>query len=450
MEEKQTLRPYQEVVAALRWQFEEKVRELSTIRRIGDALAHSLELENVCTMILDAVIEGMGGETGVLILFESSKRVPMVEVVLPSESQDTDGLFYPNDTMVESVLMEKRPLLIRDLSEATRSFGDGLSFGGSAMTLPLLSRGLEIGVIGLGHSEKNAFRPDQIPAGHLIATQAAISLENVKLLHELIGINEHLEAKVLERTMRLQETNQRLVELQDQLIQAEKMKVIGQLTAGIGHNLRSPLTIILSTTDLIKLHSDGNQKVATYAEKIAQQGKRMAGIVENLMEKCHKTQRREVERLNINHILEKELSFLEGNLEFKHNVVKAYQFDPDLPEVDGFYGDFSQTFVNLINNAVDAMFGSEIKELMICTRHDRNHIYVDVQDSGCGIPEDARERIFDFAFTTKAMEHERGQPSGVGIGLFNSKHLMSRYGAEIRVRSRPGETIFTVQIPWHR
>lgn len=446
-ENKENLRSYAEAVAAMSRQFEEKVRELSTIRRIGDALVHALDMENVCAMTLDAVMEGMGAETGVLILFEPLKRVPMARVVSSGNSLDGNGPFYPTEGMIEWVLQEKRPFLITDLSKESRFSLRGEPVAGSAMTLPLISRELEIGVISLGHSEERAFRPEQIPAAHLIASQAAIGLENVKLVHELIGMNEDLEEKVLERTRSLQETNQKLVELQDQLIQAEKMKVIGQFTAGIGHNLRTPLSVILSIADLIGLHSDGNGKIAGYAEKISQQGQRMTEIIQNLMEKCQKAQTREVEQLNINHILKKELSFMEGNLDFKHNVVKEYHFDEDLPRIEGFYGDFSQTFVNLINNAVDAMYGSEIKRLKVCTRYDRDYIYVDIEDNGCGIPEEDKGRIFDFSFTTKGLVEEIGSPSGVGIGLFNSRYLMGKYGAEITVKSRPGETVFTVHIP---
>ena len=449
-ERKQNLRSYAEAVAAMSRQFEEKVGELSTIRRIGDALAHALEMETVCTMILDAVVEGMGAEKGVSIVFESLGRVSIAEVVSPTNSIRRDGPFYPTDGMIDWVMKEKRPLLVRDLSEESRPSVSGGRVAGSAMTLPLLSRELEIGVINLGHSERDAFRPEQLPACHLIASQAAIGLENAKLLHELIRINENLEEKVLERTRNLQETNRKLVELQDQLIQAEKMKVIGQFTAGIGHNLRTPLSVILSAADLIKLRGDGDGKVGEYADRIAQQGTRMAEIIENLMEKCIKTQRRQLEGLNINHILKQELSFMEGNLDFKHNVVKAYDFDPDLPEIEGFYGDFSQTFVNLINNAIDAMYQRKIKELKIRTRHDQNHIDVDIQDSGCGIPEEEMEKIFDFSYTTKAPVHQDGSPCGMGIGLYNSKHLMRKYGAEIRVKSRPEETVFTVHIPLHR
>jgi signal transduction histidine kinase len=225
------------------------------------------------------------------------------------------------------------------------------------------------------------------------------------------------------------------------------MKVIGQLSAGIGHNLRTPLSVILSTVDLIRVHCDGNQKIAGYAENIAHQGARMAEIIENLMERCEKTRVRKVERFSINHILRKELDFMEGNLDFKHKVVKRYNFDVNLPEIEGSCGDFSQTFVNLIDNAIDAMYKSEVKELRICTRHDENNIYVDVEDTGCGITEKEIEKIFDFSFTTKAPLHEGGGPSGMGLGLFNSKHLMDKYGAQIKVKSRPGATAFTVQIP---
>ena len=446
-ENTERMRYYAEAAAAMSRQFEEKVRELSTIRRIGDALAHTLEMERVCAMVLEAVMEGMGAEKGVLILFDSVNGLPMLEVVSPVGPPKQNRSHHPTDKMTAWVLRERKPLLIRDVSKEFRSFGIKVSRDGSSITLPLISRNLDIGVISLWHTKPNMFRPEQIPVSHILAGQATMALENVRLVHELIRMNDGLEQKVLERTRKLQETNQRLVELQNQLIQTETMKVIGQFTAGIGHNLRTPLSVILSTADLIRLRGDGDGRVTTYVDKISQQGTRMAEIIEMLMEKCRKTQRREVERLNMNDVLRKELSFLQGNLDFKHNVEKEYDFVSDLPEIEGFYGDFSQTFVNLINNAVDAMHACETKQLRIRTRRDHDHIYVDVEDSGCGIPEDKVERIFDFSFTTKTPAHREDGPSGTGIGLFNSKHLVSKYGGEIHVTSRPGRTVFTVQIP---
>jgi len=216
-EREQDLRSYAEAVATMSRQFEEKIRELSTIRRIGDALAHSLEKGNVCAKTLDAVMDGIGAENGVLTLFGSEGRTSMVEVVSSENSTELNEPFRPTEKMIEWVFDEKSPLLVRDMSEESRFPLRGDAVRGSAMVLPLISRELEIGVIGLGHSEGNVFRAEQIPACHIIASQAAIGLENVKLLHELIGINEFLEEKVLERTQSLQETNRRLVELQDQL-----------------------------------------------------------------------------------------------------------------------------------------------------------------------------------------------------------------------------------------
>jgi signal transduction histidine kinase len=428
-------------------QFEQKVKELSTVRQIGDALSHPLDREKVCVAILEAVVEGMGAETGVLILFDPSKRISMGKSVSSPGNPMEDCPFNPTQEMIEWVMKERNPLLLQNLSHTPGfSFKDGPD-SGSAMVLPLISRAIGIGVVTLGHSDKDAFRPEKVPAGHIVASQAAIGLENAKLLHELIEMNQSLEGKILERTRSLQKTNRRLVEMQDQLVQAEKMKIIGQFTAGVGHNLRTPLSVILSSADLLKVHGDGNGKVTGYADKIARQGARMAEIIEDLMAKCRKATLRETEKLNINDVLRSELNFLEANLEFKHNVRKEIDFDNDLPQIKGLYTDFSQTFVNLINNAVDAMDGREDKLLRIRTKYDRAHIYVDVEDNGCGIRDEDKEKIFDFSFTTKTGQSEEGGSSGMGIGLFNSQHLMSKYSAQILVNTRPGETVFTVQIP---
>jgi transcriptional regulator with GAF, ATPase, and Fis domain len=194
-EHTERMRFYAEAAAAMSRQFEEKVRELSTIRRIGDALAHTLEMERVCAMVLEAVMEGMGAEKGVLMLFESVNGLPMLEVVSPVSPPNKNRSYHPTDKMIAWVLRERKPLLIRDVSEKFRSFGIKASRGGSSITLPLISRELEIGVISLWHTKPNRFRRAQIPVSHILAGQATMALENVRLVHELIRMNDGLEQK---------------------------------------------------------------------------------------------------------------------------------------------------------------------------------------------------------------------------------------------------------------
>jgi signal transduction histidine kinase len=111
-----------------------------------------------------------------------------------------------------------------------------------------------------------------------------------------------------------------------------------------------------------------------------------------------------------------------------------------LPKICAYAGELNQVWTNLIDNAVDAMDGRG--ELTIRTHHEEKRIVVEVADTGKGIPENIRNRIFEPFFTTK------GQGKGTGLGLdITHRIVVFRHGGHIRVRSKPGKTVFEVDLP---
>ena len=116
------------------------------------------------------------------------------------------------------------------------------------------------------------------------------------------------------------------------------------------------------------------------------------------------------------------------------------QYAADLPKICAYAGELNQVWTNLIDNAVDAMDGAG--ELTIRTRQQDQHVIVEVVDTGKGIPDNIRNRIFEPFFTTK------GQGKGTGLGLdITHRIVVYRHGGRIRVRSKPGETVFEVDLP---
>lgn len=120
-------------------------------------------------------------------------------------------------------------------------------------------------------------------------------------------------------------------------------------------------------------------------------------------------------------------------------VVVRRDYQPDLPPIEAFGGELNQLWTNLIDNAVDAMDGRG--ELQLCTRSDGDQVVVEITDSGSGIPPEIEANIFDPFFTTKQVGR------GTGLGLNISRNIVEKHGGEIGVRSRPGETRFTVRLP---
>ena len=171
----------------------------------------------------------------------------------------------------------------------------------------------------------------------------------------------------------------------------------------------------------------------------------MHDIIDNLMYKSRREQEEQRQLIDINDLLWQELKFLDGDPRFKHDIEKVYNFYEGPLYIEGIYSHFSQSVSNLIRNAIDAMDGCKELVLTITTRCDEECIYVDIHDTGVGIPAENISHLFEPFFTTKPISG--GTRTGTGLGLHSCYQLLRPYGAQFEVKSQPGDTTFTVKIP---
>lgn len=240
------------------------------------------------------------------------------------------------------------------------------------------------------------------------------------------------------------EEKQRSMELD--LLQHNKLSAIGMLASGIAHNLNGPLSVIVGYLDLLYSRFPNLQEIPL----ILSQTERMKEIIRNMMIKSRHEQDNQSRSVDLNALLQNELRFMEANLEFKHRVDKHYEFASGLPLIEGIYSDFSQTFLNIINNALDAMVDSPVKNLFIRTSYDDENIYVEFRDTGCGLNPQDMDKLFSPFYSTKPPvgEAEPGRPCGTGLGLSSAHQLMSKYGGSIKAEGKAGEGArFVVIIP---
>ena len=234
--------------------------------------------------------------------------------------------------------------------------------------------------------------------------------------------------------------------LEEQLQRSRKLEAIGLLASGVAHNINTPLTAILGFTELLRLTYRNSWEI----ESIISQVNRIKQIVDNLMLKSSRDQEAEITEIDLNNLLETELNFFEANMHFKHNIAKEYQFDKDLPRIKGLYSDFSQSLLNIIGNATDAMFHTPKKELIVRTFSDNGKVCVQVKDTGEGIPPENIPHLMEPFFSTKPRrgENETSEPVGTGLGLYSAHQLLSKYDAKINIESKIGEgSTFTIAIP---
>ena len=229
--------------------------------------------------------------------------------------------------------------------------------------------------------------------------------------------------------------------LQEQLIQSEKMSAIGQLIAGVAHDLNNPLASVVGFSDFL---AEGDQIPPSLREPlqvIRQEAERAATIVKNLLSFA-RSQEGERTRHPIGVLLESTLVLLRNQL-MAHKVEATLEVEPGLPDVEVSANQLKQVFVNVINNACQAIVSDAPSgRIWIAAKRVRDTILVSVTDSGPGMTEDVAARAFEPFFTTKP----EGQ--GTGLGLSICQGIVKEHGGRITLDTRPGGgATFSVELP---
>jgi PAS domain S-box-containing protein len=227
--------------------------------------------------------------------------------------------------------------------------------------------------------------------------------------------------------------------LEGQLIQSEKMAAIGQLAAGIAHELRNPLAIVMNALyDLRQIVDSANGEVAEDLRIAEEEVIRAQAIIKNLLEFSRESGA-ELERLDVNDLVSRTLQLMQKYLQ--DNGVRVTTTFGDISPCLANLNAMRQILLNLITNAVQAM--PEGGELHLSTgAADANSIRMEVRDTGVGIPPEHLQDIFNPFYTTKAP----GQGTGLGLSVVHS--ILQRYRGAIRVASEVGRgTTFTIELP---
>jgi two-component system NtrC family sensor kinase len=235
--------------------------------------------------------------------------------------------------------------------------------------------------------------------------------------------------------------------LQEQLLQSEKMSAIGQLIAGVAHDLNNPLASVVGFSDLLGEAADVPSRLSEPLAIIRQEAERASGIVRNLLSFARR-QEGERQLQSIRPILESTHQLLKNQL-MAARIELTLEFEPGLPAVEVHANQIKQVFVNIINNAAQAIASTRAKEgggrIEINTRCEPDGLSVNISDNGPGIPEDVAQRVFEPFFSTKS------EGEGTGLGLSICLGIVKEHGGSMRVEpggagSGRGAT-FTVELP---
>ncbi|MGE3063376.1 MAG: sensor histidine kinase [bacterium] len=233
-----------------------------------------------------------------------------------------------------------------------------------------------------------------------------------------------------------------------ELLRLNRMLTMERLSESIVHNINNPLTNVKGYMQI--LLSKKPELLSDYKLDVVM--KNLNFVIDQLKSillKNRSDDDGERASIDINILIVSELEFLNQLITSKKIECRT-EFDPAIPKINGNYNDFKMIFLNIVDNAVDAMIDSSVKNLFIRTQYFNRNIVVSVEDTGCGISDEIKDRILEIYFTTKtttpSSNYER--PVGTGIGLFSVLKLVQKYNGKIEVSSIPNKgSIFTIKFP---
>ncbi|HTM71883.1 MAG TPA: GAF domain-containing protein, partial [Pseudolabrys sp.] len=366
-------------------------------------------------------------------------------------------------------ILEKRTIHVPDLlsdpdldQRRLRDYA-GVANMRSGLGVPLMREGAIVGVFTLQRREARPFTDKQIELVTTFADQAVIAIENVRLFEE-----------VQARTRELAASLEDLRTAQDRLVQTQKLASLGQLTAGIAHEIKNPLNFVNNfsaiSTELIdelqdtlkgisfddKRRAEVDELTSTLRsnlEKVVQHGKRADGIVKNML--LHSREGTGEHRIvDVNALVEESLNLAYHGARAEKqgfNITLERSFDAGAGTADLFPQEITRVLLNLIVNGfyaatkrkAEASANSYEPTLMAGTRSLGDSVEIRIRDNGTGIPPDVREKIFNPFFTTKPA----GEGTGLGLSLSHDI-VVKQHGGSIEVDTRPGEfTEFRIILP---
>ncbi len=445
----------------------------SLLHDVTSELNRTLLLDELVKTVLDRMIEIVNAERGVLLLYLPGRNEVVPVASRKAGKQDVDP-FPVSRTVLNQVMRDQVGILSSDALVDERFEGaQSLAIQSirSFLCAPLRAPNRMLGAAYVDcRFDASSFKEEDLQIFTIICNTAASAINNAQTYNKLEDLNEKLEDKVRERTHELEEAMEDLKQAETQLVHSEKMAGLGQLVAGVAHEINNPINFIVNGVDPLRMHIDSFrevlgrllecapedaaelaelqqmardqqiefriQAVNELADTIKEGAKRTSEIVRDLKE-FSRHDHAALETVDLETGIDKTLNILAHEFRQGIEVQKNYG---KLPPIRCFASQMNQVFMNLLANAVQAIDGDGT--VTITTRCEDNKAIVEIRDTGCGIPEEVLSKIFEPFFTTKDVG------VGTGLGLSISYGIMQQHGGQIGAESEVGKgTTFRVELP---
>jgi two-component system NtrC family sensor kinase len=420
------------------------------VREISEAMVSMLSVKEIVDRILIAATDTMGVEGAMVLLLDEKNEVLRPEAFRGGWDEEAASAAFPSGHPLCRQLWMRRTSLSRgdfdeeedpEVREACRDVFDTLD---AELLVPILFGVDLLGVIAVGRKlSGERLGVDERELLRTLANQSSIAIENARAFDEIAKLNETLEGRVEDRTRELRDT-------QAQLVQSEKMRSLGQLVAGVAHELNNPIGFVHANLQLLDeyveklmrpgLDPENRERIREAIGKLLSRSRegteRVKQIVEDLRT-FSRTGQTELLEVCVNDELDRTLVLIEPRLKDGIRVVREYG---EVPPLRCFAGQLNQVFMNLLMNACDALEGKG--EIAIRTRPVEGGVRIEIEDDGPGMPPEVKTRIFDPFFTTKDVG------KGTGLGLYISHGIIERHGGSMWVESEPQQgSTFVIELP---
>ncbi|MBW4660671.1 MAG: AAA family ATPase [Drouetiella hepatica Uher 2000/2452] len=463
----------------------QNILDLTTVMKAAQTISSELNLHQLLEKLLGIILENAAAQTGALILEKNGQL--LIEAIAHNANQSAIVLqSVPVETspdlpasLISYVARTRQSLVLKNAIRDPISEADPYIIQHQPKSIlcnPILYQGKLIGILYLeNHLIAGAFSRDRLELLGLLTTQAAIAIENA-----------YLYTREQEKSQQLQDSFQQVQQAQLQLVQNEKMAALGNLVAGVAHEINNPVGFLkgslrnaeeyiqelLAHVDCYQCsYPDPSPAVQNHAEEIdldflARDLPKMLSSMKGAIERIRNisTSLRTFSRLDtdqrvacdIHEGIESTLLILKYRLQANENrsAVKVIKQYGDLPKVECFPGQLNQVFMNILANAIDALdecnqddltdsLENQTITIKTALSADQNQVVVQIRDNGIGIPEEIRSRIFSHLFTTK----EVGK--GTGLGLSIARQIVEEtHGGHLSCHSELGQgTEFVIELP---
>jgi PAS domain S-box-containing protein len=401
-------------------------RELMVLNSIAQTLSESIDLPDSLHRTLRQLSELFGLDTASLYLFESEGGLlrRMAAVGLRSELSRHSAPVKVEPRLLSDIRALRATFLPVQSLPLPAVFREVYQREGllSAYVVILWSKERPTGGLVVGCRSQREFSPADINLLIAAGSQISSAIERTRLYEETRHAYENLRLT------------------QEQLLQSEKMAAVGQLISGVAHELNNPLTAILGYSQLLTSSGEVGAHGLEYSEKLYKQAQRTHRIVQNLLSfaRQHKPERVPAQ---INQIIEDTLALREYDLR-ANNIRVHLELEKNLPITAADPHQLQQVFLNMINNALDAILDhAKEGDLWVKTCENENGIVIEFTDSGRGVQE--ASRVFDPFYTTKPVG------KGTGLGLSICYGIVTEHGGTIRVKNvHPRGASFTIELPY--